>query len=377
MKSAKELDGATVCVQPGTSTELAIADYFRDNNMKFTPVLIEDLAEIQNAFLSGRCDAYSTDSSALAGVPLPAGRNKDDFVLLPEIISKEPLGPMVRKGDDKWFDIVRWTYFAQLHRRGRRRHQQERRPAMNTHQPGRSAACSGVEGDLGKALGRRQQVGLQRRSSRSAISARSGTATSRVARRAARHQQSVEQGRPAIRAADALIPTRGADARPPPRRAGDGRSARRERGCSREPIWHADTVCSWRRLLPALRSLPCPVPSLDPRLHPEPRRHRDKRMRLSWSDPRFRNIVWQVVDRRRRGGDRLVSGRQHQPQPRGAAHRHRVRLPRPHRRHPDRRDADPLRPVGQHLWPRAADRHAQHPEGGGGRHRAGDASSAR
>ena len=66
MKSAKEMDGATICVQPGTSTELAINDYFRLNNMKFTPILIQDLAEIQGAFLSGRCDAYSTDASALA-----------------------------------------------------------------------------------------------------------------------------------------------------------------------------------------------------------------------------------------------------------------------------------------------------------------------
>ncbi|MBW6801249.1 amino acid ABC transporter substrate-binding protein, partial [Salmonella enterica subsp. enterica serovar Weltevreden] len=66
VKSAKELDGATICVQPGTSTELAIADYFRVNNLKFTPVLIENLAEIQGAFLSGRCDVYSTDGSALA-----------------------------------------------------------------------------------------------------------------------------------------------------------------------------------------------------------------------------------------------------------------------------------------------------------------------
>jgi general L-amino acid transport system substrate-binding protein len=113
VKSAKDMDGATVCVQPGTSTELAIADYYRQNNMKFTPIEIQDLQQIQQAFLSGRCDAYSTDSSALATFRFTQP-NKDDFILLPEIISKEPLGIMVRKGDDKWFDVVRWTYIAML-----------------------------------------------------------------------------------------------------------------------------------------------------------------------------------------------------------------------------------------------------------------------
>ena len=114
VKAAKELDGATICVQPGTSTELAIADFFRANNHKWTPILIQDIAEIRAAFLSGRCDAYSTDASGLASFRFTQGDKKDDFVLLPDIISKEPLGPMVRKGDDKWFDLVRWTLFAML-----------------------------------------------------------------------------------------------------------------------------------------------------------------------------------------------------------------------------------------------------------------------
>ena len=114
VKGAKELDGATVCVEPGTSTELAISDYFRNNKMKFTPVEIQDASEIQKAFLSGRCDAYSTDSSALAGFRFQQGAKASELTLLPEIISKEPLGPMVRKGDDKWFDLVKWTHFALL-----------------------------------------------------------------------------------------------------------------------------------------------------------------------------------------------------------------------------------------------------------------------
>jgi general L-amino acid transport system substrate-binding protein len=113
VNSAKQLDGATICVQPGTSTELAIADYFRVNNMKFTPIEIQDVQELRKAFLSGRCDVYSTDSSALATFRAGLGAGAADFVLLPELISKEPLGPMVRKGDDRWFDIVRWTLYAQ------------------------------------------------------------------------------------------------------------------------------------------------------------------------------------------------------------------------------------------------------------------------
>ncbi len=114
VKSAKEMDGATICVQPGTSTELAINDYFRLNNLKFTPILIQDLSEVQAAFLSGRCDAYSTDASALATFRFSQGPKAQDLVLLPDIISKEPLGVMVRKGDDKWFDLVRWTFVAMI-----------------------------------------------------------------------------------------------------------------------------------------------------------------------------------------------------------------------------------------------------------------------
>ena len=111
--SARQLNGATVCVQPGTTTELNMTDYFRANNIRFTPVVIEDINEIRNAFISGRCDAYTTDASGLASFRSTRA-NAEDYVLLPEIISKEPLGPVVRKGDDRFFDIVRWTHFALL-----------------------------------------------------------------------------------------------------------------------------------------------------------------------------------------------------------------------------------------------------------------------
>lgn len=152
VKSAKEMDGATICVQPGTSTELAIADYYRINNMKWTPILIADLAEIQGAFLSGRCDAYSTDASALATFRFSQGPKADDLVLLPEIISKEPLGVMVRKGDDKWFDAVRWTLIAMITAEEKGVTQANVDSMLNSTDPD-IRRLLGVEGDMGKALG--------------------------------------------------------------------------------------------------------------------------------------------------------------------------------------------------------------------------------
>jgi general L-amino acid transport system substrate-binding protein len=152
VKAAKEMDGATICVQPGTSTELAINDYFRVNKIKFNPILIQDLAEIQGAFLSGRCDAYSTDASALAGFRFQQGAKAEDFVLLPDIISKEPLGAMVRKGDDKWFDLVRWSYFASLIAEEHGLTQKTVDDNMKSTDP-EVRRLLGLEGDMGKALG--------------------------------------------------------------------------------------------------------------------------------------------------------------------------------------------------------------------------------
>jgi general L-amino acid transport system substrate-binding protein len=152
VKSAKELDGATICVQPGTSTELAINDYFRINHMKFTPVLIQDYAEIQNAFFSGRCDAYSTDGSGLATTRFAQGAKADDYVILPEVISKEPLGAMVRKGDDKWFDMVRWTFIALLTAEEDGVTSKNVDEMLKSTTPG-IRRLLGVDGDMGKALG--------------------------------------------------------------------------------------------------------------------------------------------------------------------------------------------------------------------------------
>jgi len=111
--SAKALDGAAICVQPGTTTELNLADWFRGNNMQFQPVVVEKLDETVRAFTAGRCDAFTTDKSQLASVrtTLP---NPTDYVILPETLSKEPLGPMVRQGDQEWFNVVRWSLFAMI-----------------------------------------------------------------------------------------------------------------------------------------------------------------------------------------------------------------------------------------------------------------------
>ena len=114
LKSAKELSGATICVQPGTTTELNLADYFRKNKMTFKPVLIEKLDELLQAYASGRCDSYTTDASGLAAVRVGQLSGKGEHTILPERISKEPLGPIVRHGDDQWFDLVKWTLMGMI-----------------------------------------------------------------------------------------------------------------------------------------------------------------------------------------------------------------------------------------------------------------------
>ncbi|MCX7558717.1 amino acid ABC transporter substrate-binding protein [Sulfitobacter sp. F26204] len=111
VSSAKDLDGATVCVQTGTTTELNLADFFRANNISYEPVPIETNAEGAQQYLAGACDSYTTDASGLASTRATF-ENPGDHTLLPEIISKEPLGPLVRHGDNEWGDVVRWTLNA-------------------------------------------------------------------------------------------------------------------------------------------------------------------------------------------------------------------------------------------------------------------------
>ena len=112
VKSAKDLNGATICVQPGTTTELNLADYFRANKMDYKPVVIEKIDEIYAAFFAGRCDVMTGNSSALAAQRIGRASNPDDYMILPERISKEPLAPVVRHGDDQWHDIVDWVVYA-------------------------------------------------------------------------------------------------------------------------------------------------------------------------------------------------------------------------------------------------------------------------
>lgn len=114
IKSAKQLNGATVCVPPGTTTELNLADYFRANKMTFKPVVIEKMEESQKAYFGGRCDVYTNDVSQLVSMRSSRASNPNDHVILREVISKEPLGPLVRHGDDRWFDIVKWSLFAMI-----------------------------------------------------------------------------------------------------------------------------------------------------------------------------------------------------------------------------------------------------------------------
>ncbi len=113
ISSALELSGASICVQTGTTTELNLADYFRANGMTFNPVVLEKSDEVVQAYEAGRCDAFTTDASGLYAERLKLS-NPSDHIVLPEIISKEPLGPVVRQGDDKWLTIVKWVHYAMV-----------------------------------------------------------------------------------------------------------------------------------------------------------------------------------------------------------------------------------------------------------------------
>ncbi|BBD76973.1 amino acid ABC transporter substrate-binding protein [Hydrogenophilus thermoluteolus] len=113
VKSAKELDGATVCIQAGTTTELNLADYFRTHKMQYTPITYDKSDESAKGLEAGRCDVLTSDQSQLYAQRIKMA-NPDQYVVLPEVISKEPLGPVVRPGDHEWFSTVRWTHYAML-----------------------------------------------------------------------------------------------------------------------------------------------------------------------------------------------------------------------------------------------------------------------
>ncbi|MEL6965413.1 MAG: amino acid ABC transporter substrate-binding protein [Pseudomonadota bacterium] len=152
VNSATELDGATVCIQTGTTTELNLADYFRANGMSYEPVPIETNAEAQQKYLSDACDAYTTDASGLAATRATF-EDPENHVILPEIISKEPLGPVVRHGDNQWGDIARWVLNALVvaEEKGITSENVEDL-AANSEDP-EIRRLLGAEGDLGAMIG--------------------------------------------------------------------------------------------------------------------------------------------------------------------------------------------------------------------------------
>ena len=151
LKSAKELDGASFCIQAGTTTELNLADYMTENNMKFEPIVFDTHDQTIKGFEAGRCDCLTSDQSQLYGLRthLP---NPADAVILPEIISKEPLGPVVRQGDDGWFNIVRWTFFAMLNAEELGVNSKNIDELKNSKKPA-IRRLLGLEGIKGKSLG--------------------------------------------------------------------------------------------------------------------------------------------------------------------------------------------------------------------------------
>jgi general L-amino acid transport system substrate-binding protein len=152
VKSAKELNGATICVAPGTTTELNLADFFRTNKMDFKPVVIEKVDEVRAAFFSGRCDVYTTDASALNATRIANAPNPDDYIILPERISKEPLAPVVRHGDDEWGDIVRWVVYALIEAEEKGVTQKNVDDMLKSDDPNIKRML-GVTPGMGKALG--------------------------------------------------------------------------------------------------------------------------------------------------------------------------------------------------------------------------------
>jgi general L-amino acid transport system substrate-binding protein len=151
VKSGKELGGATVCVQTGTTTELNLADFFRVNKLQYKPLVFEKMDEALRAYEADRCDSFTTDASQLYAVRLLTAK-PEDHVVLPDIISKEPLGPAVRQGDSQWLTIVRWVHFALLNAEElgvTQGNVEEMRGSTNPD----IKRLLGKEGDYGKGLG--------------------------------------------------------------------------------------------------------------------------------------------------------------------------------------------------------------------------------
>jgi general L-amino acid transport system substrate-binding protein len=151
LNSALELNGASICTQTGTTTELNLADYFRSNNLKYEVIAFATADETIKAYENGRCDVFTTDMSQLVSEKLKLSK-PDEHVILPEIISKEPLGPLVRHGDDQWFDIVKWVHFAMLNAEELGVSQKTIDEALKSNQP-EIRRLVGAEGAYGEQLG--------------------------------------------------------------------------------------------------------------------------------------------------------------------------------------------------------------------------------
>src|SRR5438874_10127146 len=151
VNSALELNGASVCTQTGTTTELNLADFFRANGMKYEVIAFGTADETIKAYEAGRCDAFTTDVSQLYAEKLKLA-NANDHVILPEIISKEPLSPLVRQGDDQWFDVVKWTHFAMLNAEELGVSSKNIDEAMKSNLP-EIRRLVGIEGNFGEQLG--------------------------------------------------------------------------------------------------------------------------------------------------------------------------------------------------------------------------------
>ena len=177
VRSARDLDGATVCLQPGTTTELNLSDWARANNVRFQPVVIESFGEVLAAFFAGRCDVYTTDRSGLASTRAGLGPRADEYAILPETVSREPLGPLVRKDDWRWFDLVKWVGHALVAPRS-----SASRPATPSRAAPtptrRCSACWAGRASSGRRSGW-TRPGRGTRSRRSATSRRCGTGTFR------------------------------------------------------------------------------------------------------------------------------------------------------------------------------------------------------
>lgn len=151
VKSAKELDGAAFCIQAGTTTELNLTDYFKANKMEYTPVTYDTAAQVIEGFKAGRCDVVTSDASQLYALRTQLKDPSSAFVL-PEIISKEPLGPVVRQGDDKWFNIVRWTHIAMLNAEELGVNSQNVDQMLNSSNPSIQRLL-GASGKIGEQMG--------------------------------------------------------------------------------------------------------------------------------------------------------------------------------------------------------------------------------